>query len=303
MRYAKLVFLLFLSLFCVSCINSKWVMSIFYNRLDNRIYAEIKDYADFTDEQREEIRARVERFHHWHRTTQLPLYVDLINSIALEIQTNPNLSFDLFEQRATEFEQLVQKTNNCHPMMFSFDLMTGLTDTQVEQVREHMLNEYTEHRERYEKRTEEKRLARRKEITLTWMKRFKADLNQEELALMDESFASQIDLSEAGFSLWQNWDDYFYQLLLSRHLPEFKENTLRHIYYLESMLEDNYPEEVAHNRAIWRNFFYRVALDEAQSQQSEVPDFLYKLAGNVAEIAEDVPKSQLEWNALDYCSA
>lgn len=302
MRYAKYLTLFFLCLFCVSCINSKWLLSIFYNRLDNKVLSEVTAYADFNKEQTQEIKDRAKRFHHWHRTTQLPRYAEFIQTVAKEITSEQGLDFSQIEFWAKEIEQMVADTNNCHPMMFSFGLMKSLDDTQVGQVKERMIEQYTERRERYNGQSQEERKSKRLKKTLAWLKRFKFDLDAEELTLLNDSFASQMDLSEQAFSLWKDWDDHFYELLLSRGEQSFEGNARAHIDQLSYVLEQNYPSEVQINRQVWRTFFYQITLDESQSSDSNVPKFLEKLAKNISAISIDIPRSQLDWDASDYCS-
>lgn len=302
MHRAKILPLVLLSLLAISCTNSEWLLSVIYNRFDNRIYSDAADYADFNADQLGEIKTVVEQFHHWHRTTQLPKYAELLETVSERVRSDQGINENDIAIWAKQVEAFVAENAACHPMLSGIDIMIGLSDSQVEQIRENALQERREHFERFNKVDVDERFEKRYKRSLIWLKRFKFDISGQDKQFLREIMRQEPKLREASFELWANWDSRFYELLLSRHDAAFASRMKAHIAWLHDMTEQSYPQDVQLSRDLWQDFFFQLVRDESDSPTTDFPAWTDKMAKNLRAIALQVPKRQRDMDAADYCS-
>ena len=66
---------------CLCLASSGCGIKLLYNNLDRMIAWELNDYVDLDNEQRAYLRAELDVVLYWHRTTQLPLYADMLREV------------------------------------------------------------------------------------------------------------------------------------------------------------------------------------------------------------------------------
>lgn len=83
-----------------------------YEQLDTIAYWWTNRYLDFNEVQAREIKADLETFHAWHRSTQLPAYADILAELQLMVKTEvtPAAACDVITKARNRFELLLLQT-------------------------------------------------------------------------------------------------------------------------------------------------------------------------------------------------
>ncbi len=293
--------LLSLVVVLTACTNSEWFLSIIYNRADNMMAEEVYEYADYTDEQSEKIDEMIDQFHLWHRVTQLPQYADFLDSVSARMRTGERLEPSEIHVWYDRIEAFAINTGQCHPMLFSTDIMRSLTDEQISQIAEHMEHQYERYMERSEKRTAQERLERWHRNRVRWLNRFGMDpTGQEEDQLMTV-LKNMPNMREANFEIWQAWDARLLELLGDRNAADFEARIRDHVLSLPTLTKEQYPDRVEQARSLWVNYLVDLLNARIAAQNHDFADWAEKMAENLRAISEKVPEEQLGWNPRQYC--
>lgn len=81
MRISRLFIISLFAVFIASCALVKTV----YNNAPEAMHWWLDDYFDFTDAQNTKLKPALHKLHDWHRQTQLPLYIELLQKIKTDV--------------------------------------------------------------------------------------------------------------------------------------------------------------------------------------------------------------------------
>lgn len=284
-----------------ACTNSEWFLSVLYNRAGNMIADEVFEYAEYTDEQEQQILAIIEEFHLWHRVTQLPQYADFLESVAARMRSGRHLSRGDVDHWYARVEALADQTGRCHPMLYGMDIMRGLSDEQIGQIADHMQDQYDRYMERSEKRTPEERLERWHRNRVRWLNRFDLDPDREERVALQAVLERMPNMREANFDIWQSWDKQLLELLEDRHSPDFDERMRAHILSLREITQEQYPQRLAQARSLWVEYLTGLLNARIESQDDRFANWADKMAGNLRAISGKVPEDAGLSGVSAYC--
>ena len=293
--------LLFIGVLCcclISCTNSRWVLSALYNRADEMMISDISDHSDFNDQQMVEIRALVRSFHHWHRTTQLPLYAELLDEVAEHSQSGGAVELEQIVIWSERIEGLANNMGFCQPYLFATPLFSSLSDQQVADVIEHRREDYAESLEKFLDRDEAKRFKRRYRESSKWMRRLGLKLNSEQKELLRETMEQEPRLDQVYFDIWKDFIDRLEHVLENRAEPEFAEQLQTLILDDVNSVEQSFPDEVARSRQLWRSFFQQLTAMQSTQQRENFVDWAQTMAANLRAISQQESGADVSSN---YC--
>lgn len=110
-------------------------VKIAYNQADHIAAWTVDDYFDLTPEQKAAFKSRFNRFHAWHRSTQLPDYVDLLESAHQRVSAGATLTDADWLSNAFR-ARLEAITRHAH--QDAAVLLSQLSDEQVSAARKEM---------------------------------------------------------------------------------------------------------------------------------------------------------------------
>jgi len=287
--HPKTVCFLLMNCLLLSACASTLVIKTAYNRLDDRIASNFRDYADFSDEQLREIEAMAKSFHRWHRNTQLPRYATLLQGIAGTLASRQAISTTDAESWANEFRYLSMQVRQCHPLNRSIDLMAGLNDRQVKQAISHLRERQDEFKTRYESETIEQRLQRRFDSTLKWSARAGFDFNDEQRQLLVQTLARQHSLGKQRLALRAQWLDELENILGNRSGPDFNDQASAHIGRLWDLTERHHPRLWRENEELWTDFSQQFFELSSTDQRKIMIDQLNKYARIIRSLVPATP--------------
>ena len=297
----KTLALLVLCIATTSCTNSEWFLSFLYNRLDNNMYSEMSGYADFSRDQKTQIRDLIDRFHHWHRVTQLPLYSDFLREISEEITTTNQISYEQITNWSQQIERFVIYSSHCNPMNVASSIMVSLTDEQVEEIYAYQLETHDEAVEQLTKDSDEEHFEDVSKGVAKNLRRIDLSISDTQEEALITTIKNLPDLRQVGLELSWQWNQELYELLKTRNQSEFAVNVQRHLLSLETLVEDNHPTEVSKIRRLWNEFFVGI-INENIADSQDFPRFLQRLSKNLDSISQKISRDQQELNPKDYCN-
>ena len=298
---ARLIVLLVLSFSTLSCTNSEWFLSFLYNRLDNKMYSEMSDYADFDRDQKAQIRELVDKFHHWHRVTQLPMYANFLREVSAELTSEAQVSYAQVRVWSEQVEQFGLYSSRCNPMNFAASIITELTDEQIEDIQLAQLEMHEEATEKLMEGDNEERLNDISKSLSKNLKRLDLSISDAQEDALLTTIKSQPDLRQASLDLSWQWNLEFQELLANRNQDDFPLKLQQHLLSFETLIEDHYPEEFTEIRHLWNEFFTNL-INANISQSQGFPNWLQRFADNMDAISKKVPRDQQELNPSDFCN-
>lgn len=254
--------------------------------MDNIIATEVKEYADFSAEQKDEIDLFADQYHHWHRTQHLPLYAELLREVGTHLQTGKVITSQEVKAWSGLIEDYAREMAYCYPLNDSADFLRSLSDEQVQQVLEHGLEEYEEFLEDRVDFTDEKRNERWYDETRKWFRRMSLRLDDEQKEHLKDTIAMERRLRGAGMEVWRDWHLEFIDLLGERDLEDFEMKANEHIENLWTLQDDNFPDVFDFNRQLWIDYFTSLGQSLSDDQRESVSSWMAKMATNLDNISK-----------------
>ncbi|MGI9330792.1 MAG: DUF6279 family lipoprotein [Gammaproteobacteria bacterium] len=241
-RISRLFGLLLLAIMLGGCISTRFV----FNQLDWVITWRLNSYFSLEEEQEKLLRKTVGSSLEWLRTEQLPVYADLLRSIAADAQAR-QLST---ERLGAVFQQVIELYDaflrQIMPDVVTF--LSSLSDEQVEYLIEKLAEENEELDEEYSGRTVKERLARREKAAIKNFQRFTGRLKADQRLIISNSIAGMYDNSEEWLAGRRAWQQDFRRLLLERPpSPVFQARLL------SISLDPNYMDSADYRKQVEAN--------------------------------------------------
>ncbi len=178
-------------------------IKMLYNNADRFARWAVNDYIQMTDEQEAYFTAEVDAIHYWHRTKELPLYADYLDSLPTTIDNGVDEAevqavFDTFYSWWEVFEAKAM------PMVT--EMLLSLTDEQVARLPEKLEKDNAEFAEdEFDRPLDEVQAEWRKEYADT-LSRFSGRLTKEQknyLAAQSVRYVPQFELWADYRARWQ----------------------------------------------------------------------------------------------------
>ena len=134
-------------------------LKVSYRFLDNAIRWKINDYVSLTSAQGAALNRDINKFHHWHQSTQLPIYADFTAKKAVQFE-QATLSPQDFSKIYDEFFDLAMDSlDELVPVITT--MLFSLEEQQIPQVIKNVEREMTKHLREDFARTPQQQLAKR----------------------------------------------------------------------------------------------------------------------------------------------
>ena len=139
---------LLLVLGCVFFLQACGV-KFWYNRLDWLVPWYLDDYVELSDIQEERLELFLQDKTKWHRKSQLPLYIDMLERMTSDLETNNiHQTYDQYGKELTSFFKIL--IQELAPELV--EQITTLSDPQIE----HMLGNVQSHADKQRKKYDKK---------------------------------------------------------------------------------------------------------------------------------------------------
>lgn len=249
-----LVIIVSLTILMMGCSNNPMLVRVVYERFPAHISSELSGLADFDQRQLAWIKNASTHHHNWHRTTQLPLYVSLINGLARQIQSDKTLNLNYVDSLIRESHGLLVQINQCNPARFASLEIKQLADKQVDQIRRNLQRKVNDNKDSYTSNSREQRSEKRFNKIKRLFAYAKLDLNEFQRKLLRHTIDQQVSLGMRRFELTELWNLKFIAILQDRGDAGFTERAQAHIAKRWQLIPAAEPEVWAETHHNWRNF-------------------------------------------------
>jgi hypothetical protein len=181
-----------------------------YNRLDWVVSWYVNGIVTLDDDQERQLQSIVQRTLDWHRETQIPLYVDLLQRLESDI-AGPFSAADLeayFNEIMALSDEFLRRV-----MPDTAAFLRTLSDEQVEQLRVNLEESNDELWEDFGGATPEQRKKRRLRSAIRATERFTGRLSGTQRQILQERLAGMHDVSEQWLERRRHWQARFLALL------------------------------------------------------------------------------------------
>ncbi len=193
-------------------------IKMLYNNADRLARWAANDYIQMNDAQEAYFTAEVDAIHYWHRTQELPLYAEYLDSLPArfdeELEAEDVRS--VFETFYAWWEVFEEKT-----LPFVTEMMLSLTDEQVEGLPERLEKDNAQLSEDETDRTLDDIQAEWTKQYSDTMSRFSGRLTKEQKAYLDAQSVRYVPQFELWAEYRERWQNDLLKLLKEkRHDPE-----------------------------------------------------------------------------------
>ncbi len=303
-RYHSLTLLLVLLLALSACSNSPMLLRMAYQRFPSHISTELSSFANFNHQQIDWIENASTHHHNWHRTTQLPLYVNMLDSLSKQVQSDKTLNLAYFDSFIKQSRQLLVQINQCNPARFATTEMMKLSDQQVDQIRQNLQRKVDKSRDKYISETRDQRSNKRFRKMKKYLYYAKLNLNGLQQALLMQTIENQVSFGLRRFELTERWNMEFVYILEGRKRAGFTEKVQVHIGKLWRLIESEEAEIWSDTHNNWRNFAASLMESLTDQQRNEFGAWLSQMGRTLNTLANEKVRTVSSPSPLSMtCSA
>lgn len=225
-----------------SCsLAGSWV----YERLDDYLADYFKEFADFSDEQRQEIQIVSEEFLNWFSENELLNVLALLEDIKEIDIENPEQTV---KESYAKGEDIFRRSNNYFKKpIISFS--KRLTKDQIKQIGSHfdeLRNEREEERNKEKKEYKERIL----ENYIAGFDRIGINLREDQIDAININLASHNNTREEWSNLQQDWVEEFIELLKTNQSYDYEMKMSSYLNSLENLGNENFREKINENEIL-----------------------------------------------------
>lgn len=208
-----------------------------YNFLDWYLMWKVERYAQLDGEQKEKAEAAFDDFHEWHRTTQLPRYVEYMRGLKQRL-AEPVTADSLHAE--TDEIQLMMDDALAYLMPTAVNIISSFTDEQAQQMQEKLAKDRKDYSKKYLSGDMDKVVEARKNELKDKIGPFFGRFTDQQQTWV-ESWARDMEYYEPLMLTQQeDWARTLEQVLSKRHDKEFLDASLRKLMFYRS--DDWHPE-------------------------------------------------------------
>lgn len=307
----KWLTIILLSLTCIACSNSRLILRPLYNSVDNRMEKRFLEFASFDEQQTQNIQDLVDHFHVWHRQTQLEYYNRLLSILADRLNDTASVNEEDIASWGQSIRSFVSTMGACSPMYSASDILSSLSDQQIQEIRTNRQTARESRRARRDKvereleelfdedEIREQSIDERIKRTTRNLRFINFSLNKAQIDDLRETMALTIR-PETGFrQIRDELDAEFYTLLDKRSDPNFSTMLTAYLDKRQQRVFEWREEAWVHNRDVWEAYALRTIHSLDSTQRDVARNYLTGLASTVRALAADAP-SYTQRTASEY---
>ncbi|MGB0848027.1 MAG: DUF6279 family lipoprotein [Thiolinea sp.] len=246
----KYLFILLAALSLSACSYSPEQLRSSYNGMGKDYAKDIKQMADFSDEQHDQIDGFGQQIQQWHRKERLPAYATLITGLGKQLQQSDYIP----RQDISRFIDLLNgypHFNEASAVNYQLGkLAQGLNQTQLNQIIEQLHAEQREAKTEIRAQTPELRERHLVKMVDGIADYLGVELHKSQLDIVREYAPNYHDLGEASITAYTRWYSQLETLLRQHKQADFPQRFAKHMqldndHYLISQQE---PQLVQANR-------------------------------------------------------
>lgn len=257
-----------LLLFCSVVLLSGCVVRVAYNMLDWLMLWKAEKLVNLVGTQEEEAKAALQTFHHWHRQTQLPLYIDYLTGFKARF-SEAGFTGESIHAETDRIQDLMDLSLN-QLMPDGSRILATLSDAQVEELLENLEEERQEFIDEYVEIPRKKQLKKRADDLQKHLTRWTGSLSREQKLWIQEWAQSMIDYEAPTATQQLQILERVAKLMAARSNTERLKKGLSEVLFYRT---DNWDPAIQkiydHNQALTYDLIARIlnSLDDRQKSR------------------------------------
>lgn len=254
-------------------------ISFYYNKLDWFANWYLDDFVELTDSQQSLFENQFERWHQWHRNTQLPLYYQQLQQVKQDLQQGITASQILAHTHQARAHWITLLKH------ISPEASRQLLNLSVEQKQELVSNlseEIEEKIEKYDDKSEQERIEDNEKRNIKsfkkWFGRLTDEQEQQIKALLKKYQSSRV----MWLSYRQNYVNQFETLLFNHQDPAQLAKLVNLLGYPDQMRSAELQKVISSNQQIYAQFLAKFIAQAGEAQKQhlydEIDEYLQELA-------------------------
>lgn len=238
----------FITLLCLVSLMSGCSIagSWLYDRLDDYINDYFFDFANFSNDQKEDIRLVTKNFKYWLTKNQLPEIQIALNDIAALNKTSSNSEIKLVYEKGYK----IFKSINLYFDYEFIEFASTLNKKQINEMETHFSELQEERKEKREKRKEETYHERLLENYVSGFKRLGVVLKKEQKELLAYSIEDSRDNGKEWNLLQEKWTEEMLSILRKNEQNNFKKELSVHLKGLSDLGSQVFKDKIEQNKTI-----------------------------------------------------
>lgn len=277
---------LYLPLLAVLCLTNISCSTKFaYNFLDWAIEWKIKSFVSLHGEQKDFMKGAVDRFHLWHRTTQLPLYADYLTDVANRLEQKPFNAKQIHEETDKVQVFMDQSLEQAIPDLAK--LMAQLNDKQAKELMENVAEERDEYVEKYVDVTHKEQVKLRYEDFMDYFKPHVGSVSKAQKKIIKAWAGSMKPYEALNVQQQLRWEGDLKHTLENRDKPDVLDKGLRKLMFYRT--DDWIPELEAnldYNQTLTYQMIEQLLLGLSEKQKKHLLEELRDYAETCRELSK-----------------
>ncbi|MGD8558091.1 MAG: DUF6279 family lipoprotein [Gammaproteobacteria bacterium] len=280
-KYIALLAGLILCLLLSACTTK-----IAYNYLDWAVEWYVDDLVTLNGDQEWMLTNAVEQELLWHRQTQLPHYVDLLDQLHANVQEGMATEDFRYMFNNGEKHWLILKH---HTIPTITALLKSLTDSQVEELLSNLEEKNQQLEEEFVDKPKNERVQQRFERMTDRIESWTGSLNDQQVELVQRWSRKVKPLSHQWIAIRRTWQANLGQILRNhRDKPAFDKLIHDLFYNSRKYWPTWYHDAYYHNIHLTLQMMTKVTKQLTEQQKQHVLDEIKRLRNNLHELAEDI---------------
>ena len=250
------------------CSAGGLMVRYFYSQVDNTLYQRITGYASFNEEQKKEIRQAVDHFVKWHRTAELPKYVEFLGDLSEAIEAG-RLDQDIALGYLNHARGLTARSFQQSPLFNPNGFIQSLTDQQVIEIRQSFRLADEKFKSWYEERKSAGATQTRLEAIVKNIKRVGIVLNEEQKQILERGLQRYQGDSLERHAVFRQWRMQLVEILLRRQDSQALLEYDQHMLKYQDLAKNHNPAQFKANQIVTANLLTDIvaSLDPRQKQK------------------------------------
>ena len=234
-----------LAVLVISVSTSGCTTKLVYDFLDWGLYWELKDYVKFTRDQRLIVKDEISQLIDWHRSQELPQYVDQLEKLSKELKSGITVDQleEFYNNLRDSWQRIVLKT-----LPAAVDIISNLNDEQVNDFFEMLIEKEGDDAKKIEKSTSVRTVKKREAYVSKKIVDVIGKLNEDQKSLIAQWARSMKPTKELSLAQAIQWRTRLQIVLAERHNEQQLENNLMVLFANPDQLRS-----VSYRRVIEKN--------------------------------------------------
>lgn len=263
---------------CIVLCMTACSMRIMYNRLDWIIPIYLDEYVSLTDQQENYVDAAINRFLRWHRTEELPRYIEFVVSLseAQKESLRQEQVLVLFDRAEGLWSKLLEEA-----LPSLLDLAAALQQEQIQEINDGLQHTIHKLQKKYGNKNQAERRAIWQNKMTDVMQDLLGELTANQAALIGAWSRTKKDTTDDWLVFRDTWRLRFVELLRHRQDAQYRDDMRRLLLQPATLYSASHRQAVMENRHHLAQFIADLAATLTPEQRKHLQQKLSEIIADL----------------------